>query len=108
MQGKSRKNTEQEELEKIAYSKEMKATLEEFLKAIDPEAFTDKGKVKNYKIEGKELEFNPMGGIIIPLVINDNQKLTVSVHVQQDTETNKYFVAANSRSKELGNLLRGE
>jgi len=67
----------EEEMIKVVNSEEAKNVLEKTLKNLDSKALTSEGVIKNYKIDYKNIKRNPMGGISVPLIINDNNKLLV-------------------------------
>ncbi|WP_195274501.1 DUF1310 family protein [Enterococcus mundtii] len=67
----------EEEMIKVVNSEEAKNVLEKTLKNLDSKALTSEGVIKNYKIDYKNIKRNPMGGISVPLIINDNDKLLV-------------------------------
>ncbi|KYF36289.1 DUF1310 family protein [Streptococcus mitis] len=54
------------------------------LKQIDPNALTEKGIIKSYKVDS--FEHNPMGGIIVYLYINDSSSYKVSVFLHKDSD----------------------
>lgn len=66
-----------EEMIRVVNSEEAKIVLEKTLKNLDSKALTSEGVIKNYKIDYKNIKRNPMGGISVPLIINDNNKLLV-------------------------------
>ena len=68
----------------IVRGKEGKAAIENMLRVLDENALTLEGKIKSYKIDDSYTERNPMGGIEIKLIINDDNELTVK------TALNKY------------------
>ena len=68
----------------IVHGEEGKAAIENMLKIMDEKALTPEGKIKSYQIDDSYTERNPMGGIEIKLIINDDNKLTVK------TALNKY------------------
>ena len=68
----------------IVHGKEGKAAIENMLRVLDEKALTSEGKIKSYKIDDSYTERNPMGGIEIKLIINDDNELTVK------TALNKY------------------
>lgn len=70
--------TEKERMITIAHSDEAKKVYEEQLKNLDVNAFTTSGKIKKYKIDDSSLKYNPMGGVNLKIIINDNEKLDVS------------------------------
>lgn len=67
----------EEEMIRVVNSEEAKIVLEKTLKNLDSKALTSEGVIKNYKIDYKNIKGNPMGGISVPLIINDNNKLLV-------------------------------
>ena len=71
-------------LKSIVHGEEGKAAIENMLKIMDEKALTPEGKIKSYKIDESYTERNPMGGIEIKLIINDDNELTVK------TALNKY------------------
>lgn len=68
----------------IVHSEEGKVAIENMLKIMDEKALAPEGKIKSYKIDESYTERNPMGGIEIKLIINDDNELTVK------TALNKY------------------
>lgn len=74
------------------------------LKYIDKQAFNENGKIQKYNIE--KFEKNPMGGIIVYLRVNDNDKFTLSVFLSKDN--GKLKSSGGSWSKELSDFVEGE
>ena len=97
--------SEQEEMIQIVESKKMKSVIEIFLKKLDPKALTPEGKIKTYEIQKDKLDYNPMGGIMIQMFINEDKNLSLSVTVVEDSTTGNYEIATNSRSRKLSDLL---
>ena len=71
-------------IKSITHGEEGKAAIENMLKIMDEKAFTSEGKIKRYKIDDSYTERNPMGGIIVRVIINDDPELSVK------TTLNKY------------------
>ena len=71
-------------IKSIMHGEEGKAAIENMLKIMDEKAFTSEGKIKSYKIDDSYTERNPMGGIIVRVIINDDPELSVK------TTLNKY------------------
>ena len=71
-------------IKSITHGEEGKAAIENMLKIMDEKAFTSEGKIKSYKIDDSYTERNPMGGIIVRVIINDDPELSVK------TTLNKY------------------
>ena len=68
----------------IVHGEEGKVAIENMLKIMDEKAFTSEGKIKSYKIDESYTKNNPMGGIIVRVIINDDPELDV------ETTLNKY------------------
>ncbi|EAF8571081.1 DUF1310 family protein [Listeria monocytogenes] len=66
------------EMMNVVYSDEAKQVFEKRLTNLDPNAFTEKGIIHSYKIEERSIEHNPMGGIEVKLIINNDPELYVS------------------------------
>ena len=68
----------------IAHSEEGKTAIENMLRVLNEKALTPEGKIKSYKIDDSYTYKNPMGGVGIKLIINNDNDLTVK------TVLNKY------------------
>ena len=68
----------------ITDGEEGKAAIENMLKIMDEKALTPEGKIKSYQIDDSYTYKNPMGGVGIKLIINNDNDLTVK------TVLNKY------------------
>ena len=68
----------------IMHGEEGKAAIENMLKIMDEKAFTSEGKIRSYKIDEGYTHKNPMGGLIVRVIINDDPELDV------ETTLNKY------------------
>ena len=71
-------------IKSIAHGEEGKAAIENMLKIMDEKALTPEGKIKSYKIDESYTHKNPMGGLIVRVIINDDPELDV------ETTLNKY------------------
>ena len=71
-------------IKSITHGEEGKATIENMLKIMDEKALTPEGKIKSYKIDESYTHKNPMGGLIVRVIINDDPELDV------ETTLNKY------------------
>lgn len=67
-----------EEMIEIVYSDEAKRVFENRLKNLDSKALTDEGVIKTYEIDKMSIKHNPMGGINVTLIINNNSELDIS------------------------------
>ena len=68
----------------IVHGEEGKAAIENMLRVLDEKALTPEGKIKSYQIDESYTYKNPMGGVGIKLIINNDNDLTVK------TVLNKY------------------
>ena len=71
-------------IKSIMHGEEGKAAIENMLKIMDEKAFTSEGKIKSYKIDESYTHKNPMGGLTVRVIINDDPELDV------ETTLNKY------------------
>ena len=60
--------------------------IEEDLKRKDPNALTDKGKIRSYKIDDSSIKHNPMGGIMFEVILNGNKEITGSMGLRKYSE----------------------
>ena len=99
--------SEKEELLQIVESRKAKKLIEEMLRKKDPEALTEKGIIKKYTINEKNLKYNPMGGLIVELIINDDPELTITTTLMEESD-GKLEHTGYVISGELAKKLRGE
>ena len=94
------------EIVQIVKSDEVEQIYLKVLTSIDPDAFTEKGKIQKYTI----YSFNkiPTGGIFVYLYINDNREYTVSVNLYKDYNTGKIKDGGGSLSPELVKFLKNK
>ena len=84
---------------------EVIAVIEESLKNLDKDAFTEKGKIKSYEINYDKTEHNSRRGIEIEIYINGDSNLKLNSLITKDN--GKYDVAVSVESKELDDFLEG-
>ena len=99
------RSTKKREMIQIAESKKMKVAIENMLTKLDSKALTPEGKIKSYKISKDDLDYNPMGGILVKIVINNDEKLVLSTTIQEDATTKKYEETYFGETEELSALL---
>lgn len=99
------KAAEIREMIQIAESRKMKVAVENMLKKLDPKALTPEGKIKTYKISKSDLDYNPMGGLLVKVVINNDDRLVLSTTIQEDATTGKYEETYIGETEELSDLL---
>ena len=100
------KNQEfQNEMTRIVHGEEVKKLIMEELKAIDPHALTEKGKIRSYKIDDSTIRHNPMGGIMFDIIINDDPDIVGSTGLRKYGENEDTRTVGMDRSKGLQKLL---
>ena len=103
------KNQEfQKEMFRIVHSEEVKEFIEEDLKRKDPNALTDKGKIRTYKIDDRSIKHNPMGGIMFHIIINDSISMVGKTGLQMDGENGKIRTVGMTESAGLRALLESD
>ncbi|MBC2347320.1 DUF1310 family protein [Listeria welshimeri] len=92
-----------EKMIEIVKSEEAKKEFEVFLTNLDSKALTSDGKINKYSISNDTIRKNPMGGINVVLVINDDANLTIEYTLKM---INGHLEAGGvSYSGSLANLL---
>ncbi|KXT83351.1 hypothetical protein STRDD11_01548 [Streptococcus sp. DD11] len=103
------KNQEfQNEMFRIVHSEEVRELIEEDLKRKDPNALTDKGKIRSYKIDDSSIKHNPMGGIMFNIIINDSISMVGKSGLRMDGENGKIRMVGMSESAGLRALLESD
>ena len=96
---------ENKKIENIVKSDEAKEAIEKMLKEQDDKALTPEGKIKSYKIDYSEVKKNPMGGISIKIIINNDEELTIGTIINKYNSGKEYSLGALSFSSKLHKLL---
>ena len=104
--GKVYMNNNDNKIENIVKSDDAKQTIEEMLKKLDSKALTSEGKIKTYKIDESYSKVNPMGGIDIKIVINNNEKLVLETTLNKYSQGKGYKHGALGMTQELNSLLK--
>lgn len=100
------KNQEfQNEMIRIVHSEEVKKLIVEELKAIDPNALTEKGKIRSYKIDDSTIRHNPMGGIMFHVIINDDSDAIFKFGIRKYGEDGRMSLVGGSLTEKLQQLL---
>ena len=99
---------ESKRIEHIVKSNDGKEAIETMLKKMDSKALTSEGKIKSYKIDFDKLGKNPMGGIYILLIINDDPEMKLDTTLEKGTRGEKYKTGAKGISPKLDKLIYGE
>lgn len=94
----------EEEMLTVVKGEEVKKNFEETLKNLDPLALIPEGKIQSYEIDYDSIVKNPMGGINVKLIINDDEKLSIEFTLNNN---DKGLEAGGiSYSYELDQLLK--
>ncbi len=89
----------------VVNSEEAATLFENRLQYFDQHALTESGLIKSYYIEYDKLEKNPMGGMIVYLIINNDSRYKMTLFLDFNNETGKLKSTGGSRSPELVKLL---
>lgn len=96
---------ESKRIEHIVKSDDGKEAIENMLKSMDGKALTPEGKIKTYKIDFDQVEKNPMGGINIYLIINDDPDMRLHTTLVRGTREEKYKTGAIVISPKLSKFI---
>lgn len=88
-------------MENIVKSDKAKEVIEAMLKKMEAKALTPEGNIKSYKIDYDKVKANPMGGINISVIVNDNEELRVNTTLEKDSTGDGYKTGARTISPEL-------
>ena len=95
-------------IEHIVKSDKAKTAIENMLKKIENKALTSDGKIKSYKIDYSKVKKNPMGGINISVIVNDNEEMIVNTTLEKNSK-GEYTIDSTAISPELWKLTdRGQ
>ncbi|MGX7102363.1 DUF1310 family protein [Gemella sanguinis] len=99
---------EKYKIEHIVKSDKAKTAVENMLKKIENKALTPEGKIKSYKIDYSKVKKNPMGGINISIIVNDNEEMIVNTTLEKNSR-GEYIIDSTAISPELWKLTdRGQ
>ena len=93
------------EMVHIVKSDEVKEIVENYLRYLDNDALTDKGKIVSYQIDEASIEHNPMGGIMFTVLLNDDSDLYVRMTLEKDHETGKIQQSGGGYAKKVKDLV---
>ena len=99
---------ESKRIEHIVKSDDGKEAIENMLKSMDDKALTPEGKIKSYKINFDKIDKNPMGGINIYLIINNDPEMKLDTTLVKFNKDGKYETGARGISPKLFRLVYGE
>ena len=93
------------EMTRIVHSEEVRKMILEALKEEDPNALTDKGKIRSYKIDDASIRHNPMGGIMFHVIINDDSDAVFKFGIRKYGEDGRMSLVGGSLTEKLQQLL---
>ena len=93
------------EMVHIVKSNEVKEIVENFLRYLDNDALTDKGRIISYQIDERSIEHNPMGGIMFTVLLNDDSELYVRMTLEKNHETGKIQQSGGGYAKKVKDLV---
>lgn len=93
------------EMNHIVKSEEVKEIVENYLKYLDADALTDKGKIVSYQIDEASIEQNPMGGIMFTVFLNDDSELYVRMTLEKNHEIGKIQQSGGGYAKKVKDLV---
>ncbi|EGD39695.1 MULTISPECIES: DUF1310 family protein [Streptococcus] len=93
------------EMTRIVHSEEVRKMILEALKEEDPNALTDKGKIRSYKIDDASIRHNPMGGIMFHVIINDDSDAIFKFGIRKYGEDGRMSLVGGSLTEKLQQLL---
>ena len=100
-----KKYIESKRIEHIVKSDEVKQVIEKMIREEDNKALTPEGKIKTYKIEFDKVKRNPMGGINIYLIINDDPEMVLDTTLHKSTRGDKYETGTRGISPKLSKFI---
>ena len=96
---------ESKRIEHIVKSDEAKQVIEKMIREEDNKALTPEGEIRTYKIDFDKVKRNPMGGINIYIIINDDPDMVLDTTLHKGTRGDKYETGARGISPKLANLI---
>ena len=94
---------EENKIVSIVKSDDGKEAIENMLKKMDSKALTPEGKIKSYKIDFDKVGKNPMGGINISIIVNDNEEMIINTTLEKNSRGD-YIIDSTAISPELWEL----
>ena len=89
----------------ITHGEEGKVAIENMLKIMDEKALTPEGKIKSYKIDESYTHKNPMGGVSVKIVINEDESLYLGTILNKYPSSKEYDLGVLSFSPEARKLI---
>lgn len=95
---------ESKRIEHIVKGDEVKKAIESMLMDIDDKALTPEGVIKSYKIDYGKVRKNPMGGINIIIIVNNDDELFIETTLSKYSQNGNYETGGLGVSQKLSEL----
>lgn len=95
----------QKEMVTVVKSDQAKKAFEESLRNLDPNALTPEGVIQSYEIDYDSIKHNPMGGINVTLIINNDEALNIE-NILNKFNKNTLEVGSSTYSVKLDTKLK--
>lgn len=95
---------ESKRIEHIVKGDEVKKAIESMLMDIDDKALTPEGVIKSYKIDYGKVRMNPMGGINIIIIVNNDDELFIETTLSKYSRNGNYETGGLGVSRKLSEL----
>ena len=92
----------------IVHSEEVKVAIKRIFKNRDDKAFTSEGKIKSYRLDEGKIKKNPMGGVDISIIVNDDKDMILNTTISQDKYNGGYKTEGMSISPKLDEIMYSE
>ena len=89
----------------IVHGEDGKVAIENMLKIMDEKALTPEGKIKSYRLDDDKIKKNPMGGIDISIIVNDDKDMILNTTISQDKYNGGYKTEGMSISPKLDEIM---
>ncbi|TCD54261.1 DUF1310 family protein [Alloscardovia theropitheci] len=90
----------------VVTSNEAKKLIENELRYVDSAALTSDGEIKSYRIDMDTIEHNPMGGIMVDIILNNDPEMDMSVIFEKDNPEEKLELNLMSMSEKMDKLYQ--
>ena len=92
----------------IVHSEEAKVAIKRIFKNRDDKAFTSESKIKSYRLDEGKIKKNPMGGVDISIIVNDDKDMILNTTISQDKYNGGYKTEGMSISPKLDEIMYSE
>ena len=92
----------------IVHSEETKVAIKRIFKNRDDKAFTSESKIKSYRLDEGKIKKNPMGGVDISIIVNDDKDMILNTTISQDKYNGGYKTEGMSISPKLDEIMYSE